>query len=100
MESLAVVRALNDSLTPNRVERVVTMMWIVGTGLDDALDSGLLDWGIRMGDAFAAGKAEAHPDTSRRTATGRARNIKPPQLRRSAKVMMAFPRNLPTRINP
>ena len=94
-ETVTVLRALNDSLTPQMVERLMEMVTTLGSTLSAALDAGLLTMGLRLGDALTAAKADADQDTTRVTAMGLVRSIKEPEMQRSVKMLMALVRRLP-----
>ncbi|NMP21896.1 DUF1641 domain-containing protein [Sulfobacillus harzensis] len=94
-ETVTLMRALNDSLTPHMVARTVEMVTTLGNALAEALDSGLLDFGIRLGEALAKANADASQDTTRVTAMGLVRSIKEPEMQRSVKLLMSLMRRLP-----
>jgi uncharacterized protein YjgD (DUF1641 family) len=94
-EAVTVVRALNDSLTPHMVERVVELAATLGGALASAAESGLLDLGLRMGEALAAASHDSAQDASRVTAVTLMRSIREPGMQRGVKTLMALMRRLP-----
>jgi uncharacterized protein YjgD (DUF1641 family) len=99
-EAVTVLRALSDSVTPHMVERVVEMIATLGAAINAAVESGLLDLGIRLGDALMQASRAADKDETRYTAMGLARRIKQPEVQRSVKVLMALLQQLPNAIEP
>ena len=94
-DTVTIVRAMNDSLTPAMVERMVELATTLGGALATAVESGLFDLGLRMGEALAAANHDAAQDSSRVTAMSLVRMIKEPEMQRSIKTLMALARRLP-----
>lgn len=83
-------RALNDSLSPQIVERVVSFASDAAIDLREALDSGLLALGIRASEALNQSVKVAETDASRVTLTGLLRSLKEPEIQFSVKVLLGM----------
>lgn len=94
-EMVTILRALNDSLTPDMVGRLVDMLTTLGSATAAALDSGLLEIGIRLADALTSADKDAAQNASRITAMGLLRSLKEPEIQRAVKTVMAVMRRLP-----
>lgn len=81
-------RALNDSLSPQIVERVVSFASDAAIDLREALDSGLLGLGIQASQALNQSVKAAETDATRVTLTGLLRSLKEPEIQFSVKVIM------------
>ncbi len=95
VQLVTLVKGMNDSLTPHLVERVVSFAADAVIDLRAALDSGLLDLGIRAMQALAAATDAARTDASRVTVTGLMRSLKDPEIQYGVKLMMGLLRRLP-----
>lgn len=87
-------RGLNDSLSPQIVERVTAFAADAVLDLREALDSGLLGLGVRATDALNKSVVAAGHDTTRITLTGLMRSLKEPEIQFSIKVMMGLLRRM------
>lgn len=95
VQLVTLVKGMNDSLTPHLVERVVSFTSDAVIDLRAALDSGLLNLGIRMTQALSEVTDTVRTDTSRVTLTGLMRSLKEPEVQYSVKLMMGLLRRLP-----
>ncbi len=94
-EMVTVLRALNDSLTPDLVGRLVDMLTTLGSAAVAALDSDILGMGLRLVDTLTSADKDAALDTSRVTVMGLLRSLKEPEMQRAVKTVTAVMRRLP-----
>ncbi len=85
---------LNDSLSPQIVERVVAFAADAVLELRRALDSGLLALGIRATQALDESVFAAKQDVSRITVTGLMRSLRDPEIQSGVKIIMGLVRRV------
>ncbi|MCY0877515.1 MAG: hypothetical protein OWU84_01010 [Firmicutes bacterium] len=99
VQVVSLVKALTDSVTPEMLERTLSIVIEGVSALQDAFDSGLLTVGVKMAHALHQAAKTAEGDTGRISATALMRRLREPGVQRGMKVLMALVQELPQVVN-